>query len=783
MLTDDLKKVLNKEQYEAVTYGDGPLLVLAGAGSGKTRVLTYRYAYLVNYRNVPPYNILAITFTNKAAGEMKKRIGDMLGTTVISQWIGTFHACCGRILRRHGSVLGYDPHFTIYAESESLETVKAALKRLDLDEKQYPPRMMRALIEGYKDKMRSPEDVIEEADSYSEKINGRVYQEYQTILKNNNCMDFDDMILNTVALFQQHPEILDYYRNLFRYILVDEYQDTNRAQHRLVYLLAGKNGNICVVGDDDQSIYSFRGADVDNILNFETLYPGTAVIKLEQNYRSTGNILKIANELISKNNHRHDKALWTKSGPGARVVCRFAADHNEEAEFISAEIKNQVESGEAAYSDFAVLYRMNAVSTAIERTLTRMKIPYRVFGGMKFYDRKEIKDLVAYLRILANPSDEASLRRIINVPKRGIGDTTVDNISILASRAGTSMSEIIINADAFPALSRAKDKLKSFSDLIGKLTSNLGICETLTEFVEFVIDTTGLALEYEKENTPEGDAKAENIREFLSVTKTFEENLDESYDSAGTVFSEFLETVSLNTDLDSGDTDGTADESRVTLTTIHSAKGLEFPVVFVAGLEEGVFPSMQSFDTNDGLSEERRLMYVAVTRAMNKLYLSCSGSRMLYGKTQNYSPSRFLRDIDPDDLDITRSKYTSGFSAGNYSGRSYGVVDGYPGNGFKVNSGNSFSGYSGNSFSGYSSGSSGGNSGRPVFPRYISTPEKGSADYLTSVKPGERVRHKKYGDGTVQSSEKGDSGTIVEIVFDNSGMKRMILEYAKLQGI
>ena len=655
MLKENLLKVLNKEQYEAVTYGDGPLLVLAGAGSGKTRVLTYRYAYLVEELGVNPYNILAITFTNKAAGEMKSRIGMLLGETVISPWIGTFHACCGKILRRSGSLLGYDPHFTIYDESESLETVKAALKHLNLDDKLYPPKMLRAFIGKYKDRLMTPDEVMKEAETYDQRINAKVYAEYQNILKQSNCMDFDDMILNTVKLFEENKEVLDYYRALFHYILVDEYQDTNRVQDKLVNMLAGKGGNLCVVGDDDQSIYSFRGADVDNILKFEHRHPDAKVIKLEQNYRSTGNILKIANDLIQKNAYRTGKKLWTSSDRGAKAVCRMAADNNEEAEFISSEIKRQVETGDASYSDFAVLYRVNAVSTGIERVLTRMRIPYRVFGGMKFYDRKEIKDLVAYFRILANPADEASLRRIINVPKRGIGDTTVENISLVASNAGKTMFEIIRNVEDYPPLARSKDKIAAFRALIVKLAVFLADSATLTEFTEKVIDTTGLAAEYEAEHTPEGDAKAANIREFMSVTKTFEDSLDESYESAGAVFTDFLETVALNSDLES---DGGVEEdetSRVTLTTIHSAKGLEFPVVFVAGLEDGVFPSIQSIDDKGSMAEERRLMYVAVTRAMKQLFLSCCNYRMLYGRTQSYTPSRFLRDIPSEDLEISRS--------------------------------------------------------------------------------------------------------------------------------
>lgn len=821
MLKENLSEVLNKEQYEAVTYGDGPLLVLAGAGSGKTRVLTYRYAYLVNERYVNPYNILAITFTNKAAGEMKTRIGALLGESILSPWIGTFHACCGKILRRNAALLGYDSHFTIYAESESLETVKAAIKHLNLDDKLYPPKMLRALIGKFKDRMQTPQDVMSEAETYDQRINARVYAEYQNILKKSNCMDFDDMILYTVKLFEENPDVLNYYRGLFRYILVDEYQDTNKVQDRLVNILAGANGNLCVVGDDDQSIYSFRGAEVDNILNFEHRHPSAKVIKLEQNYRSTGSILKIANDLIKKNIHRTGKKLWTSSGQGAKAVCCMAQDHNEEAEFISAEIKKQVEAGDASYSDFAVLYRVNAVSTGIERVLTRMRIPYRVFGGMKFYDRKEIKDLVAYLRLLANPSDEASLRRIINVPKRGIGDTTVENISLIAANAGTTMFEVIRNIENYPPLARAKEKLAAFRALMAKLAVILAESPTLTEFTERVIDTTGLAAEYEAEHTPEGDAKAENIREFMSVTKTFEDGLDESYESAGAVFSEFLETVSLNSDLESDSGEDDAVTSKVTLTTIHSAKGLEFPVVFVAGLEDGVFPSVQSIEDSGSMAEERRLMYVAVTRAMKQLFLSCCSYRMLYGRTQLYKPSRFLRDIPAEDLELSssgRGGYGSGYGSGFGSGYGSGYGGGY-GSSYKGSYGNGYGNSNGSDKSSVYGTRRGrqyvfddsenpfvsdnvfnlakskenkqeatkpakSSTGAPIqFGRYMPTPSATGEEYLKSVAPGDRVSHKKFGAGTVSKTELTESGTVVEIIFDNAGMKRLILEYAKLLGL
>ncbi|MBO7407587.1 MAG: UvrD-helicase domain-containing protein [Clostridia bacterium] len=806
MSIDQYRKILNTPQFEAVTYGDGPMLVLAGAGSGKTHVLTYRFAYLVGELGVPAQNILAITFTNKAAAEMKKRISALLGDVVnYYSWIGTFHACCGRILRRHAELLGYTPAFTIYADAESLETVRSALKRLDLDEKSYPAKMFRAQIEHFKERMVTPEQAAKEADDFTSRLTAKVYLQYQEILRATNCMDFDDMILNVIRLWEEHPEILEFYRALFRYVLVDEYQDTNRMQHRLIRLLTGRDGNLCVVGDDDQSIYSFRGAVVENILSFEAEHPGAKVVKLEQNYRSTGRILKVANDVISRNRTRTGKKLWTEASAGDEVICYNAADHNDEADFICGEIKRQVDSGFMTYSDFLVLYRINALSAGIERSLTRLRIPYKVYGGMKFYDRKEIKDLVAYLRLLGNPSDESSLRRIINVPRRGIGDTTVERLSLAARAEGVSMYEVLGHIDRRPELARAAEKLTEFYKLMEKLRALLPQYTSLTDYVSFLIELTGLAEEYRRENTPEGDAKVENIKEFLSVTRTFEDALEEEYDTADKIFYQFLESVSLNTESD-GQNDPDADaESKVTLSTIHSAKGLEYPVVFVAGLEEGVFPSMQSLDAHSALDEERRLMYVAVTRAKQKLYLSCAAWRMLYGRSAQYPPSRFLRDIPAEDLTTkgygTGRGTSYGFggygSGSSYGGSSYGF-GGY-GSGGARSYGSQTSvpvkrgydidippavkradnGYGARSGADSVRDSGAGTYGGNRFGRFISTPSSGT-DYLTSVTEGQRVHHKKFGDGSVIKVTGEGADTVVEIMFDRAGMKRLMLTYAKL---
>ncbi len=791
-MSDNLKNILNKEQYEAVTYGDGPLLVLAGAGSGKTRVLTYRYAYLVSEKNVSPRNILAITFTNKAALEMKSRINALLGEALSGSWIGTFHWCCGRILRRHAKAIGYDENFTIYAEPESLETVKTAIKELDLDEKAFPPRMLRGIIGKFKDRMLTPDEAAEEAEDYYSRKHAEVYKRYQEILTASNSMDFDDMILNVIRLWENAPEILDYYRNTFRYILVDEYQDTNMAQHRMVNMLSGRGGNLCVVGDDDQSIYGFRGADIDNILRFSDTHDGTKVVKLEQNYRSTEKILKVANDIISANSFRTGKKLWTSTSGGDPVVRYTAGDNNEEADFICGQIRSLTGTGTMNYSDFAVLYRVNAISTGIERALTRMRIPYRVFGGMKFYDRKEIKDLVAYLRIIGNPADESSLRRIINVPRRGIGNTTVDNISACARSRGTAMLAVIESAGIYPELSKVKSKLTAFADMIRELRKSLSECETLTDFVQKVIDETGIAQEYINDHTPESDAKAENISEFLSVAKNFEENNDENYESAGAIFPDFLESVSLNTESDgTGDED---DQNRVTLTTVHSAKGLEFPVVFIAGMEDGIFPSIRSIEEDGSIAEERRLMYVAVTRAREKLFITSCLSRMIYGKTQSYTPSRFLKDIHDGDAEI------SGAAAGRYGvfsaenrreaprGPVFGrTPESFIGSAGKIQGGKQggsrdradrITGAPGSAFNSPKSVSGTAGTG---FSRFVPVPgQDGDKAYLREVVRGQRVFHKKFGEGTVSSVAGSGDAAVVEIIFDRSGMKRLMLAYAKL---
>ena len=788
---ENLRSKLNPEQLEAVTYGDGPLLVLAGAGSGKTRVLTFRYAYLVAERGVDPGNILAITFTNKAAGEMKTRISGLLGCGVDRAWIGTFHACCGRILRYHGELLGYKPNYTVYGDSESLSAVKEALKRLNIDDKHFPPKQIRACIEDYKDKLIWPEQALSEAAAYDEKIHARCYREYQELLRMANSMDFDDMILNVVRLLRDDSEILAYYRSKFRYILVDEYQDTNRAQFELINLLAGPEGNLCVVGDDDQSIYSFRGADVLNILNFEDAHPGTKIVKLEQNYRSTSRILDVANDIIRRNSDRRDKKLWTARSGGDPVVYYQAADHNSEASFIAAEISRAVDRGDMNYSDFAVLYRMNALSNPIENCFTRARIPYRVYGGMKFYDRKEIRDLVAYLRLLMNPADEASLRRIINVPKRGIGDATVENISLLARENSVTMLNIIGRAGEFPTLSRMKDKLTRFYVMYMKLEKRLTENGNLTDYVRDVINETGIADEYAVEKTPEADSKVENINEFLSVTKTYEQGTDTEFDSPSQIFGEFLESVSLSSDMDI-DARGEQTDA-VTLTTVHSAKGLEYPTVFVAGLDEGIFPSYQSFDTGS-LSEERRLCYVAVTRAREHLFLSGCSSRMLYGKTQPYMPSRFLRDISEDHYEV---RGDTADRSGRYSG--FDRSSAFRGQRSSFDRSTHYGNRSGTvPVSGANGGSYFQNTSKHPRTYYFGTEEKepekksgaaqalaragvnGSEEYLKKVEKGQRVKHKKFGTGTVSSVNRDGNFDVVEISFDTAGMKRLVLEFAKL---
>lgn len=802
----ELKNLLNDMQYKAAVHENGPLLILAGAGSGKTRVLTHRIAHLVENCFVEPYNIIAITFTNKAAREMAERVTDLLGGDIRGMWISTFHSACGRILRRDGERIGFTSNFIIYDESESLTVIKDCMKKLDIDEKRIPAKSIKSIISKAKDQILSPDDYeksIDYRDINARKV-AQLYKMYQTTLLNNNAMDFDDMVLHVLRLFKENPDVLEYYQNRFKYILVDEYQDTNRAQYLFVTMLAAKYRNLCVVGDDDQSIYSFRGADVSNILDFEKDYPECVTIKLEQNYRSTQNILDAANSVIKNNRMRKAKALWTASGAGARIVRVEANDNNEEGYFIAREIKRAVEDGNAKYSDYTILYRVNALSQSVENAMIRMSIPYKVYGGMKFFDRKEIKDIVAYLRVFDNPMDEIALRRIINVPKRGIGATSIERAAEIAAREEIPLFAVFSSADSYPELSRAASAMSSFATHVSEEMFKKDDMP-ISEFIEFLLEDMGLLAEYRAEKTEESKNRIENLMEFISVAKEFENEQRELEGGDESSFTAFLESIALSSDLDKKDDS----DDCVTLMTIHNAKGLEFPTVFVVGMEEGLFPSDRTvMETEDGIDEERRLCYVAITRAKEKLYLMNSRSRMLYGRTTYNMPSRFLKEI-PDELFELSSFGATGMGSvqrgafgSSYTSRS---DDGYQSKGYGRNA-EGFGYRTGKSDYGYGKSSYGSNysgavSGKkPSFGKAITSasdvgnladslraksqpnmPKKTGGD--KNYKTGDRVFHKKFGEGTVGKLEESNGRTVIEISFDNTGVKRFVLDYVELSRI
>ena len=645
-MQEKLKK-MNPRQLEAVLHTEGPLLILAGAGSGKTTVLINRIAYIIDQSLAKPWQILAITFTNKAAGELKERLTAMLGDTGGDVWAATFHSTCARILRRDGDRIGYSSHFTVYDTDDSKRLVKDCQKALNIDDKMISHKSILSEISHAKDSMLSPADYQAAAgsDFRLAKI-GAVYELYQKRLREADAMDFDDLLGNTVELFRQCPDVLEYYQNRFRYIMVDEYQDTNQVQYEFVRLLAGKSKNLCVVGDDDQSIYKFRGATIENIMSFEKSYPNAKVIRLEQNYRSTKNILNAANAVISNNEERKGKTLWTENPEGDKIQIHTSSNEQDEAGFVATTILEQVAKGRK-YSDFAVLYRMNSQSNILEKVFVRSGIPYRIIGGHRFYERREIRDMIAYLSVINNPSDEIRLRRIVNQPKRSIGDKTIATASEIAGALGESLLEVLGRADEFDSLRRASVKLKAFYDMMQELIdANDDESVSLHELYELILEKTGYieALRGEKE---EAETRIENINELASnLLKFQEENGEEATLSA------FLEEVSLMTDIDNYDE--TADT--VVMMTMHSAKGLEFPVVFLPGFEEGIFPGLQAIYDPNEIQEERRLCYVAITRAKESLYLLNADSRMLFGSTSRNRPSRFSLEIPLDLINKTREQ-------------------------------------------------------------------------------------------------------------------------------
>ena len=650
MSVESILKGLNPQQKKAVQITEGPLLVVAGAGSGKTSVLTRRIAYLVAEKGIAPWNILAITFTNKAATEMKEREYKLLGQQADGIWMSTFHALCVRILRRDAEKIGYSSNFSIADSAEQLTLIKHIQKEQNINPKMYEPRRILAAISNGKNDLLTPDAFSASAASPFEKITAQVYQEYQKRLKNDQIMDFDDLIMQTLVLFKKDPTVLHYYQNKFRYLLVDEYQDTNQAQYELCHALAAQYKNICVVGDADQSIYGWRGANMENIMNFEQDYhdDGVQTVKLEQNYRSTGHILAAANAVIKNNRNRKAKKLWTDQGDGAKVTYYRAQSGDDEAHFIIAKIQEEVKEKKRSYHDFAVLYRTNAQSRTVEESFVKSNVPYQIVGGHKFYDRKEIMDIMAYLKLVANPSDSMSFNRIINTPKRGIGPVSVrrfmdfardNNLSILGAFDHISMSGVTARAAA------------KLSDFGAKLRDAINFAKdhTVTGLTEKILQDFGYTAALKAEHTIEAETRLENLDEFLSVTKRFDDEYEENDDE--NALSDFLAEVSLLSDQD----DLANNDDQVALMTLHAAKGLEFPVVFLVGMEDGLFPLSRALMEDDQLEEERRLAYVGITRAKRELFLTNAYSRMMYGRMQNNPPSRFLEEIDQDDLNIENS--------------------------------------------------------------------------------------------------------------------------------
>ena len=662
---DQAIKKLNPPQQAAVQATDGPLLIMAGAGSGKTRVLTHRIAYLIEKRRVAPWSILAITFTNKAAREMQERVGALVGPSGRDIWVSTFHSMCVRILRKDINRIGFTNSFSILDSSDQLSVIRNCMKDQNIDTKKFEPKSVQAAIGGAKNELISPEQFELKIGDYFDQIVSKVYTAYQKRLKSNNSLDFDDLIMKTIQLFNEVPEVLAFYQNKFRYIHVDEYQDTNRAQYMICNMLADKHHNICVVGDSDQSIYRWRGADITNILNFESDYPEAKAIMLEQNYRSTANILNAANAVIKLNSGRKAKNLWTDQGEGDTITIHQADTEHEEGYFVTGQIREQVSKGRK-FADHAILYRANAQSRVIEETLIKSDIPYQIVGGVKFYDRKEIKDLLAYLRLISNPDDDVCFDRIVNVPKRGIGDTTVAKLSAEAALRGISIFALLEQLDWLELTGRARTALREFRDIIDNLTRMVEYL-SVTELTEKILEMSGYRDELKRENTLESKARLENIDEFLSVTQEFEKrNEDKSLIS-------FLTDLALIADIDSMDKDEPEGgiKDAVVLMTMHSAKGLEFPIVFIIGMEEGLFPHSRTLMDNDELEEERRLAYVGITRAEQRLYMTCARSRTLYGRTSMNMPSRFLKEV-PDELKTEAVRegfgYRGGSTAGNRSG-------------------------------------------------------------------------------------------------------------------
>ena len=741
-----ISDTLNPPQREAVAQTEGPVLILAGAGSGKTRVLTHRIAYLMEEMGVNPWNILAITFTNKAAQEMRERVDKLVGFGSESIWVSTFHSACVRILRRHIDNLGYDTNFTIYDTDDQKSLMKDVCRKLNIDTKVYKERSLLAQISHAKDELLTPDDMeMKAAGDYNMKKVASVYREYQAALRKNNALDFDDLIVKTVELFQNCGAVLEYYQERFKYIMVDEYQDTNTAQFKFISLLAQKYENLCVVGDDDQSIYKFRGANIGNILGFERVFPDAKVIRLEQNYRSTKNILNAANQVIANNTERKAKTLWTENEEGSKVHFRQFFNAYEEAEYVAGEIGRMKREGMGSYRDCAILYRTNAQSRIFEEKFIAANIPYKLVGGVNFYARKEIKDLLCYLKTIDNARDDLAVQRIINVPKRGIGATTLGRVQDYADNMGISLYEALRVAEEVPSIGRSLSKIDGFVTFIQSLKSKADVL-SVEELLQEVIDDTGYVAELEAEDTEESRARIENIDELISKTVAYQEAMEEQNQPA--TLSGFLEEVALVADIDTVD----PDQDYVLLMTLHSAKGLEFPKVFMVGMEDGIFPSHMTISYGDDgeLEEERRLCYVGITRAMKDLTLTCAQQRMIRGETQYNKVSRFVREIPRELVDLghtiqekkpkaedllpTPTKYSKMkeiLQSRNYK------------------------------------------------PREFKVTKSGSLDYEV----GDTVRHIKFGVGIVKEIVEGGRDYEVTVEFDKVGVKKMFASFAKLKKI
>lgn len=740
----DLKSLLNKEQYEGAMTVDGQVLILAGAGSGKTRVLTYRIAHMINDLDIAPYQILAITFTNKAAKEMRDRVSSLVGDTANSMWISTFHSTCVKILRREIQHLGYKSNFTIYDSSDQKTLINECIKELNINDKDITQREISGKISRAKDKMKTAASYKHEFESnFRENKIADVYVMYQKKLKENNAMDFDDLIFKTVELFLKNPDVLEFYQRKFRYIMVDEYQDTNGAQYQLVKLLAEKYKNLCVVGDDDQGIYGWRGADIKNILDFEKDYPGTKVIKLEQNYRSKGNILNAANVVIANNTYRKQKVLRTEQEQGSKIKIYRAFDDRSEADFVSKTIADLKFTEKRKNEDFAILYRTNAQSRIFEETLRRRGINYKIVGGTRFYDRREIKDLLCYLKALVNPKDDISLKRIINVPKRSIGDATVSKVEEFARDFEMDFWDALKESRTISTLSpRNTSKIDGFTELI---ESFMDLKETVSPsiLIESILKDTGYLAELEKSNEIEDKSRVENLKELVSDAVEFEKTSEDKSLEA------YLEKVSLVQDTDKLDEEDS--EGAVVLMTVHSAKGLEFPVVFVVGMENGLFPSMSDLEKNDQMEEARRLCYVAITRAKDVLYLTSAEQRRVFGRTTCYSQSDFISEIAPELKEFV-------------GGRAQGAQ-------------RPFVSHSTNKI----------NNGFVKKEEYTTKIVNDAANKdllpISDATLGKKVKHSKFGIGTIVTVQQSGNDKKLTIAFDKQGVKTLLFSVAKLETV